>query len=37
MGALKAAVDIKYKNQQQEKELFADALKTIHMKKNKGE
>jgi hypothetical protein len=37
LSALKAAVDIKHKDQQQRKELFADALKTIHMKKNKGE
>jgi hypothetical protein len=34
---LKAAVDVKHKDEQQRKELFADALKTIHMKKNKGE
>jgi hypothetical protein len=30
-------VDIKHKDEQQKKELFADALKNIHMKKNKGE
>ena len=37
INALKAMVDIKHKDEQQKKELFADALKNIHMKKNKGE
>jgi hypothetical protein len=32
---LKAAVDVKHKDEQQRKELFADALKTIHMQKQK--